>query len=180
MQSKLRTGMNRTADKEALDQYGLVDGLVRCVDLGFRRGTSTAFDPTEVLASYQFEAALYGVGGRTVTICVPARVETTDQYDIGTGTAVGAVPVRPRTDTGLEQHGLGPRTGTNPDQYDSRLVRPWMAGQYDIRTSTSPDWYVLALRTSTRFGPVQAWTKDCYDTGDRSPMRSPNAFSKRA
>ncbi|KAI1357194.1 hypothetical protein F5Y08DRAFT_235662 [Xylaria arbuscula] len=114
------------------------------------------------------------------------RVETADQYDIGTGTAAGAVPVRPRTDTGLEQHGLGRRTGTNPDQYDSRLVRPWVTDQYDVGTSTCPthrlvrysDQYGWGPRTSTLLDQydsilVQPWIADQYDawtSTDRGPV----------
>ncbi|KAI0448595.1 hypothetical protein F5B21DRAFT_497059 [Xylaria acuta] len=51
-------------------------------------------------------------GSRAGTICVPARIQTTDQYDIRTSTAMCAVPVRPETGTGLEQHWMGPCTST--------------------------------------------------------------------
>lgn len=54
----------------------------------------------------------YGFGRRTGTICVLARVQTTDQYGIRTSTAVCAVPVRSRTGTSLEQHEWDARTST--------------------------------------------------------------------
>jgi hypothetical protein len=122
------------AIKEALDQYGLdqrgfggrtgttcrhrVQIAIGVVPVRGRTGTDLGKPAprTPVLVRY-LSWDQYGVGRRTGTICAPAWVETKDQYDMGTGTATGAVPVRGRTGTGLEQNGLGPRTGTTPDQY---------------------------------------------------------------
>ncbi|KAI3319438.1 hypothetical protein HD806DRAFT_539140 [Xylariaceae sp. AK1471] len=61
---------------------------------------------------------------------VDGLVRYADQHDIRISTAVGAVPGRDRTGTDLEQHGLGPRTGTTPDQYGLSSV------PYDTRTRT--------------------------------------------